>query len=277
MSQFTKKVLAAAIVGGLCFAGAAKAATVSMVPVVTGYWNSSAHVGGPFDPTPANNKDAGIYKVEMKLSTSNLSSTDTTAGFTGFGNVAFDVTFNNSHAVNSADVPGWLKYNPTVTSNGSKASYSDEFGTPHSDGTGVGGGPLYSADDDLGSSSSDLKFITTDVGAGQFAADNPRLLVGQSTQNSHMTNILGNPISVGAIYVQFDGSAAGSTLQLANTLPGEGFSLHNNTTGQNQVVTGLAGQTLSLGSVAFGAVPEPTSLALLGLAAGGAMIRRRRA
>jgi len=285
MSQI-KNILAAAAIAAVGFIGTAKAATVTLTPVVTGYYPDSSGIGvTPPLAAPAGNALAGIYQVELRLAVS-LSPTDTANGFTGFGNTAFNVGLPALHLSNPVDAPGWFAYKPTVRTAGDGAKYTDPIDSSvHSSPasfSGLANAPLWDSNDDIGPSGSDLQFIFVDVGQNTaFGASDPRQTVGESnspgTQNANLTNILNNPISLGKLFVSFDGSAAGATLNLNTNSPNEGFSLHNNTTKLNTTATGLPGQTMSLGSVAFGVtgtVPEPTSLAFL--AVGGLMAARRR-
>src|SRR5690242_18462536 len=129
MSQFTKKVLAAAVVGGLFVAGAAKAAVVTVTPVAVGYWTNEASFSGgaAASPVPANNAQPGVYQVSLNVSTT-LSSADTTAQFTGLGNVAFDIN-KNAFVASSPTFGSYFGIVPNGLANGNKVSYTDAFGT----------------------------------------------------------------------------------------------------------------------------------------------------
>jgi len=281
MSQFTKNILAAAALSAAAFVGTAKAAVVTVTPVAVGYWANEASFGGgdPAGAVPAGQGQAGVYQVALQVSTV-LSAADTAANFTGFGNVAFDIN-KNAFVAASPTFGSYFAIVPNGLANGNKVSYTDAFGTAHTDGAGIGANVNFlSTNADLGTSTSDQKFVTIDVGAGQFAAGDPRLNITQTNQNSHMTTLLGQPTTLASLFVDYTGNgtpAQGGLLSLALGLPGEGFSLHNNTTGSNVVQVPGAGQTLTLNSLSFGTVPEPTSLAVLGLGAMGIAGRRRRA
>jgi hypothetical protein len=261
--------------------GSAKAAVVNVTPKAVGYWANEASFGGgdPASAPSADRKEPGVYQISLLVDTV-LSAADTAAGFTGFGNVAFDVN-KNAFVAASPTFASYFGIVPNGLANGNKVSYTDAFGAPHTAGAGIGANVNFlSTNADLGTSTSDQKFVTIDVGAGQFAAADPRLNITQTNQNTNMTTLLGQPTTLATLFVDYTGNgtpAQGGLLSLALGLPGEGFSLHNNTTGSNIVQVPGAGQTLNLGSLSFGTVPEPTSLAVLGLGGLAVAGRRRRA
>jgi hypothetical protein len=243
MSQM-KKIMAA--VAGLSLATAANAATITVTPVVTHAFTPVTFVEVP---VPPDNALPLVYQIDFLLTVDGINAG---ANEVGLGNLAFDVNFS-SPALNTSSAPGYNPVNPTVDING---------------GAPGGLNPLFTQNGDLGAPG-DLKFITLGVASAVFTAQDPRGTVGQDVA----TDGLDRPFNFGNIFVDYTG-AGQQTLSLAS----QGLSLHY-TNGQNQEVTGQPGQTLSLGSVQFGAVgtiPEPTSLALLSLGALG-IARRRRA
>ncbi|HEX3358340.1 MAG TPA: PEP-CTERM sorting domain-containing protein [Tepidisphaeraceae bacterium] len=302
MSSSKKSILAAAVVGALAVAGVAQAATITVTPVVSGYWASEAAFNNDvnngtrssFSPIPAGNSAAGVYEVSFAIGTS-LSAADTAAGFTGFGNLFFDAIGQGASALpahltaestfGSSISDFGVKYNNAFT----KFQYTDPItGLAVTGGTGQAAGNPFFAVQDQGTVG-DYKGYKADLGTGVYASGDPRLNVTQSNQNATLTGVgssasgqinLGNPLKVLDLYVVFDGSPAGTTLTPSANPATEGFGLHNNTTGLTTFFpAGTAGQSFVLNPLVFGAtgtVPEPASLSLLAL--GGLMaVRRRRA
>lgn len=293
----SKSILAAAVLGAFAFVGAAQAATVTVTPVVTRYWpsqtvfNSDVNNGVTTSKTaiPAGNSAAGIYEIAFTVSTS-LDPADTTAGFTGLGNLFFDaiaqgtsglpahLTAEQNFGAGLNDLA--LKYNNA----GTKFQYTDPVtGTLVANGTGTTpGNNMFSTVADLGTAG-DYKSYSFALGTGVYTATDPRLNVTQSGQAANLTNTgptgdftLGNPLKVAEIFVAYDGTGS-TALTLSSNPATEGYGLHNNTTGSTTFFpSGTAGQTYSLGTLNFGVgtVPEPTSLALLTI--GGLVASRRR-
>jgi hypothetical protein len=255
-----KKILALAALG---LASSAGAATLTLTPVVTQYYDAAFT---PL-PTPVGNSAAGIYEIHYKLTVAGI---NPAAQEVGVGNFAFKInlpTAGNS-LKNNVDAPGWAANNPFVDING--------VAPPNPPSLNV---PAWARNSDIGASTSDLDGITIGVAANTiFGANDPRQDLGEPTQNTYTNNSgLGPPpLDVGSIFVTYDGSARGGPVDPTHdiTAVSQGMSLHF-TDGSNTEVTGQPGQTFTIGSVQFGAtVPEPTSLSLLAL--GGLVAARRR-
>jgi len=277
-----KKILAGAAMLALGFSSAASAAVVTLTPVVTAYWASDANVGNASEAIPAGNGAAGAYRVDFQLATA-LSQADITAGMTGFGNIAFTIGMPGTPAGHLTDAfGGYVPIVPSVRTAGDGARFTDTItGALVTSGSALNGGrvALMTDNSDSGSSTSDFKFIYADLGQlTAFAAGDPRITASTSSQNANLNqvyngNTLTTSLTLGSVVVHFDGSSVPGGVKLPVSFgTGEGYSLHNNT-------TTLHGPVLTnavLGSVTFGTVPEPTSLALLAVGA-IAGVRRRRA
>jgi len=277
MSRATK-ILAGAAAVALGVIGSAKAATLTITPVVVNYWASDANIGVlPSEPIPQNNAAAGAYRVNFLVS-STMNAADSAAGFTGLGNLAFDVNGVGGAAGKVQDAfGGWVGINPSVRTAGDGARYTDPIdGSVHTAGSALAAGRVstFTDDSDIGASTTDLKFVYVDVGQlTPFSASDPRVTATSPSQNSFLTQAAGNPLLVGSIVVHYDGTNPPGVASPVSVSygTGEGYSLHNNTTTAHGPVT-IAGATG--GTVFFGTVPEPTSLAFLAL--GGLMAARRR-
>jgi hypothetical protein len=240
---------------------AAKAATVTISPRPLLYWTSetSFSQGSAGDSNLTEHiadGDAGVYEVGLYMSTS-LSSADLAAGYTGFGNASFSVHL--SGLKQSTTYPTYYGNPTTVSINGIKAAYLDAFGDPHTDGNGIGANVnLYQNNSNLGHSGN-LDSIVVDVGTGTFTSADPRLTVGQSNQNGHLAAILGNPIQLGVVFVDFNGGDFGAFT--VTQIAGDGFSLHNNTTGNNIFQTQGVNEVYRLQTYTFVTfIPEPTGI-----------------
>ena len=107
------------------------AATVVLNPIATGFWTSeSAFLNGDAEMPPPSSDDAagGVYQIVVTLSVS-LSSADIAAGYTGLGNVAFDVNLSPGFSI-SPNAPAYFGYSPLALANGNKAEFIDSFGAP---------------------------------------------------------------------------------------------------------------------------------------------------
>ena len=120
----------------------------------------------------------------------------------------------------------------------------------------------------------DYKGLQAAMASAVYAAGDSRLTATQSNQAAALTSLSGSPgVREFDIFLDYDGVAP-TTLQPISQAVTEGFSLHNNTTGQNTFFpTGTAGQSFVLNPLAF-SVPEPATLGVL--AFGGLLAARRR-
>jgi len=283
MSRATK-ILAGAAAVALGLVGSVKASTLTITPTVTAYWASDASIGNPSEPIVKINgayPKAGAYRIDYAVA-STLTGAENTAGFTGLGNLAFDINGAGGAGGKIQDVGGgWLAAIPSVRTAGDGARYVDPITNATVPAGGAGNNsnlqrvPLFTDDSDIGASTTDLKFIYADVGQlTAFSASDPRVTATTPNQNSFLTQASGNPMYFGTIIVHYDGTApAGTPAPLGVGFgTGEGYSLHNNTTTLHGPVTTVGASGTS---VLFGTVPEPTGLALLSLGAVAALRRRR--
>lgn len=289
-----KKILAGAVLGVIGLSGAVEAATVTITPTVRRFWSTetafttdqnAGTTTNTSTPTIVNGAYAsgGVYEIQIAVGTS-LTSTDTTAGYTGLGAAFFDLNSGASalptHLSQDANAGGGIydlsvKYNSAAT----KFQYTDPVtGGTVSAGTGaVPSNSVFSTVADAGTPG-DFKGLQAALATGVYSGTDPRLNLGQSTQNSTLTGLDGNPPQVFDVFVDFDGSNTKTVLQPFAAAVTEGFSLHNNTTGLNTFFpVGTAGETYTLNSITFGATPEPASISLLGIGALGLIRRRRQA
>ena len=90
--------------------------------------------------------------------------------------------------------------------------------------------------------------------------------VTQASQNPLLTTLLGEPLDAFDVFVTYSGlSPFGNTIHTTAASVGDGFSLHDNTSGNEQFFApGTQGETFILNSLA---VPEPGLLSSAGLAA----------
>jgi len=290
----SKSLLAAAVLGTVAFAGASQAATVTITPVVSRYFaNQTDALAATASPSTANNRKPGIYEIAYKVSTA-LTATDTTAGFSGFGNVFFDaipqgaatlpthLSINSDFGSNIVDLG--MKYNNAFT----RFTYNDPItGAQITNGAGTAANNnLYATVGDLGTAG-DYKSLVAEISAAaNTSGSDPRSTATQSSQPSAYTNtpfgsatagdngLIGNPPTIFTMYVNFDGLAT-TTLQGSANPATEGFGLRNNTTGGTTFFpAGTPSQSLVISPLVL-TVPEPTSLGLLGLGSLVALRRRR--
>ena len=274
----SSKILAAALLGAVAMAGAAKAATVTITPVVVSYYtDADSGLATPL-PAPANNGLAGTYQIDFVLSTS-LSAADTAAGDVGFGNADFNVAFTGG-ATDSPIVPGYAGDGPVLARKNTATTWtkiSGNFGSVGSAATPTSTANLFNTNADAGSDSTDLKDIQLLVNTASMLATDLRKGISQSSQDPLLTTYGQNPYDFGEIFVHFNGVGQASVGGAVVNTAVQGFSLLSSTNSYDGPKTG-AGQTFSLPALTFtaGTVPEPTSLTLLAL--GGLVgIRRRRA
>lgn len=285
-----KNILAAAVLGAFAFTGAAKAATVTITPVLDQYFADDNALNNNQASTPSTTvvsgktyyNSPGVYEIAVTVGTS-LTSTDTTAGFTGFGDAYFDLN-NGASSLPAGLTPndeyGSTIYDRTLKENGTgtKYSYVDPVsGNTQNAGSGATPGTaMFSAIVDNGAVG-DYKSLEAAMATTVYAGTDARLNATQSTQNSTLTSLDGLPLKAFDIFVNYDGVTNNVTLQPYANPATEGYGLHNNTTGLTTFFpAGTAGQTYTLNPMYFGAIPEPASIGLLGIAALG-LIRRRQA
>jgi len=192
----TKSLLAAAVIGAAGFATAAQAATVTITPVVSRYFANQANsLTGTSSSYNASKPPAGIYEIAYKVQTV-LSAADTTAGFTGLGNLFFDAipqgaaTLPTHLSVNGDFGPAVYDLGMKYNNAGTRFTYSDPVtGAQVTNGSGLAAGnSLYSTVADLGTAG-DFKSLSVEVvGSGVLAGTDPRFNVTQSSQNATYTS-----------------------------------------------------------------------------------------
>jgi hypothetical protein len=252
MTRWTAALAVLVATLALSAATIASAANQTLSAQITGTFSADGNTvnsatGPIFDGTPH------IYRVDIStLLGGSPSATES------FGAAGYDVVLN-SHlsrvAANTANVrTNWSANNPTM----SVADANTLNAIPN----------YFTGGDnaDLGTSATDLVAITQDVDGSNLgktvdpntfaAVPDPRQAIGKGT-----------PFKLGSVFVAFDGSA-NTTLTFANV----GYSIAN-TAG-----TPIFGNSVpsQIAAVAFNAVPEPATIALMVIGAFGLVCAKRR-
>jgi len=236
----SKKLLLAGLIVALGLAGTSQAVTINVTPTIAGVLNADFT---PADPALIVSNDGKALVLNPSASKL-LLQVDVLMTVEGgvFGNSAFNLTLDNLSQ--SLDLPGWQPDTSTVDKNGN-----------------LPGGvvPKWSDNGDFGQSGSDLQSIIVGLAPRDFGtAADPRPSLGQN----------GNAAYMGQVYLEIDPVA-----------PGESGGLTLGDLQASQVIAGnldATGVDAIGGSVSFQVVPEPSTLALLGLGSALLAFARKR-
>lgn len=258
----SKKLLLAGLIAALGMASSVQAAVVSIKPKLIAVFNAdfSPVDGVAIDPyggvTLPSNGAKYIAQVDVLMSINDL-----TAGQVGFGNAAFNINLGGALKGN-ADIPGWGADPTQVDSNGTLpqglvAKWADNV--------------------DAGADGTDLQGIIIGTSPRNFSTatgnnSDPRRTLGVAPWNNGDFSYNEDGEYAGSVYVEIDGGAAGASGML--DLVATGGSIYD-----ADANLSTAGTTASGGALSFTVtpIPEPSTLALLGL--GGALLalaRKRR-
>lgn len=265
----SKKLLLAGLIAALGLAGTSQAAVVSVKPKLAAVLNAdftpadpSSYVSDAGGVTLQPNGAKYVLQYDFLMTIGDLQ-----AGQLGFGNAA--VNINLVGGTQSPDFPGWTADGFQVDSNGARP-----------------GGVVakWAGNQDGGQDSSDLQNILietapktffTGVPPGTDNTTDPRRTLGVAPYNNTNSDPLGNPITphedgeyAGTVFVEVAGIAGtqGSVAALAT-----GGSVYN-----DLLELTTAGTTGAGGSASFAVVPEPSTLALLGLGSALLVFARKR-
>lgn len=236
----SKKLLLAGLIAALGLAGTSQAATVNITPRIAGVLNADFT---PADPTLIVSNDGSSLVLNPHDSKLLLQvQIQMTVADGIFGNSAFNLALDNLEQ--SVDVPGWSPDTSTVDKNGN-----------------LPGGVVakWADNGDFGASGSDLQAIIVGLAPKDFGtAADPRPRLGQNGEAAYM----------GEVYLEIDPVAAGESgglsvvgVQASQVLGGD-LSADG--------VEGIGG------SIHFQVVPEPSTLALLGLGSALLAFARKR-
>ncbi len=234
----SKKLLLAGLVAALGMAGSVQAATVTLTPTISAVLNADFT---PVDPAPSGTTldarpgDYYLLQVDVQVATSGLGGTAV-----GFANTAFNTSVTGQGAVAYSDdalgIPAWNADNPQFDSNGAAP-----------------GGIVskWDINSDDGANKNDLNGVIlagVTKGFGPVASDIRRTL----TQ--------GDGAHAGTFYIKLSGEPGSSAT--AAILADFGASTYD-----SAGVSTTAGNSAVGGSTATYqvAVPEPSTVALLGL------------
>jgi len=249
-----------AAVAVLAFASMASAATMSLTPVVQATYDATtgALVGNSYirDNTPH------IYRVALMAGVGALGANES------FGLVGYDIGLQPGLSRNTVSVGGAAtgltnpKPNFVADSPSTSLIISSSGQTLTNYYTGGQNG-------DLGSSTTDLVGLLTAIDASNLDgleddqgvhATDPRLAIGTAVGGTR----------VGVVYVKWDGT----TTALFSVLNGLGSTANKSTKLFSNTFAIAQGEGVN--SFKFQAVPEPASIALMGLAGLGTVLLARR-
>ena len=249
----------------------AQAATITIRPVAKAYWPVGSD---PFSVAPTPNSfrgSPGTYQIDIQVSTV-LSSSDIAGGWTGLGQLSFSMTKQaGGSAISYSPDLGYSPYLLKQNAAGTRVSCMDPLtGMNFTKGTDAAAGiPVVTDGGDIGPSDSDYKYLYFEAGGVQSVIG--RTLT-QSTQDSKVTALLGNPMSIGTFLVTYDATMFAILKPVLNV--GEGANLANGS-GGFQDTAQAAGNNYVFGDLWFPDWPEPASLSFVAFAGLG-FVRRRR-
>jgi hypothetical protein len=238
-----KKFFALLSVVACLVAAQAQAGNFTITPTVVAVYDSAFTL---IDPAPAGTLGTNVtiqpagpltYEVQFLMTLDSLA-----AGEDGFGLIGFNIDLGAGLS-DSGDA-GWTPNNPPVDTNG-----------PTPGGTGNN---MFGTNTDSGPSGTDEQGMLVQMATGQFTnAVDPRRAVGEAGSTFPV------PFNLGTMFILWD-NVTNATLSIG----GAQFAVKMT---DGSFVGNQAGTT---GTVTFG-VPEPTSIAMVGLSMVGLAFRRR--
>lgn len=214
-----------------------QAANIAITPTYVGSYNAADVSLGALDLSKAASRDPGYYhQFDLSFRLTN----------TAAGEDFFAVSWNVNLGAGLSEAG--FGYGPA------SYLYDPPGPTPATN--------IYSSNSDLGASSTDLQALFAAVQNKTYA---------NATQIGEASNA-----ALGSIWVRFEPGYLGATSVSISPPPGAPFQTYTGNSGGAGVATAGSGSQFTGNSFAIAAVPEPTSIGLLGLAAGLGLRRRKR-